>query len=286
MFYAVYIPTKPQSNINFSIGLRENIWGVKENYKSSIKGIENDDLIAFVHGITWIEDKEAMPPGFSRVSKEKISEFRGAVKKIIICKISKSYYFSESTVWKDDIYPHRFNFHIIKEFSANILFGIEFFNPDFVEAVRSSACKHGSLIPCIKIKKIDDIYSKNNEIIENIDDEFLVLEGKPLLKLHTYRERNIDLIKKKKESVFRFSGKLLCEICNFDFEIEYGELGKGYIECHHNNPLSLNVGVIQTKLDDLSLLCSNCHKMIHRRKPWISVEELRKIYERNEQIKS
>jgi putative restriction endonuclease len=30
-----------------------------------------------------------------------------------------------------------------------------------------------------------------------------------------------------------------------------------------------------TRLEDLALLCANCHRMIHRASPWLSVEELR-----------
>ena len=32
-----------------------------------------------------------------------------------------------------------------------------------------------------------------------------------------------------------------------------------------------------TKLEDLALICANCHRMIHAQKPWLSVEELRAI---------
>ena len=33
----------------------------------------------------------------------------------------------------------------------------------------------------------------------------------------------------------------------------------------------------KTRLNDLSLLCSNCHKMIHRKSPWLTIEQLKKI---------
>lgn len=41
-------------------------------------------------------------------------------------------------------------------------------------------------------------------------------------------------------------------------------MGKGYIECHHLIPLSNFQVIKETKLDDLALLCSNCHRMIHK----------------------
>ena len=34
-------------------------------------------------------------------------------------------------------------------------------------------------------------------------------------------------------------------------------------------------------IDDLSWVCSNCHRMIHRQKPWLSIEELNAVLQRN-----
>ena len=61
-----------------------------------------------------------------------------------------------------------------------------------------------------------------------------------------------------------------CNICGFDFEKTYGEIGKDYIEVHHITPigqLSTAEGYNGTDpQNDLIPLCSNCHSMIHRRK--------------------
>ena len=71
--------------------------------------------------------------------------------------------------------------------------------------------------------------------------------------------------------------KLKCEVCGFDFEKTYGKLGAGYIEVHHKKPVS--EGVRMTDLNsDLAMLCSNCHRMIHRgRDHMLTIEELKKI---------
>lgn len=115
---------------------------------------------------------------------------------------------------------------------------------------------------------------------ENLDwiDHTLVTEaseGKILTRDHIVRERSRKLVDAKKKSVLRKTGRLTCEACGFDFAKKYGEeLGKGFIECHHNKPLhSLRPGS-KTRLSDLSLLCSNCHRMIHRKQPWMEVEDL------------
>ncbi|HEX7304188.1 HNH endonuclease, partial [Lentzea sp.] len=67
---------------------------------------------------------------------------------------------------------------------------------------------------------------------------------------------------------------LACEVCGFDFESFYGERGKGFAEVHHAVPLHVT-GPTTTKLDDLVVLCSNCHRMIHRGKNWMTPDELR-----------
>lgn len=113
----------------------------------------------------------------------------------------------------------------------------------------------------------------------DIDEDEEFEEGKILTKLHKKRERNQKLIKTKKSQVLNKTGKLVCEICNFDFEKKYGKLGKGYIECHHNKPVSTLNKNETIKLLDLSILCSNCHRMIHRIKPWKSVAEMKEIIE-------
>ena len=70
-------------------------------------------------------------------------------------------------------------------------------------------------------------------------------------------------------------GFLSCDVCNFKFVDKYGLYGKDYIECHHTKPVSELRPGQKTKLSDLSLVCSNCHRMIHLKKPWLSIEELR-----------
>jgi 5-methylcytosine-specific restriction protein A len=51
----------------------------------------------------------------------------------------------------------------------------------------------------------------------------------------------------------------------------------GFMEVHHIKPLStLNPGG-KTTLDDLALLCANCHRMVHAQRPWLSMEELKTL---------
>ncbi len=106
-------------------------------------------------------------------------------------------------------------------------------------------------------------------------------EGKILTKSHIVRERNRKLAQKKKEKVRRESGRLVCEACGFEFTEKYGEeRGEGFIECHHTKPLrDLKPGSV-TRLNDLVLLCSNCHSMIHAKQPWLEMKELKRLIKR------
>ena len=103
-----------------------------------------------------------------------------------------------------------------------------------------------------------------------IEEEFF--EGEKKARFSNYYERNPRL---------RFAAISIhgyrCFVCDFDFEEKYGLRGKGYIEIHHLHPVSSLK--IETKIDpksDLVPVCSNCHRMIHRKKDGIlSVSELR-----------
>jgi 5-methylcytosine-specific restriction protein A len=106
-------------------------------------------------------------------------------------------------------------------------------------------------------------------------------EGRLLYRRHRTRERDQRLVKRKKDAALK-KGPLACEVCDFIFEEAYGELGKDYIECHHRRPLSES-GTTTTKLADLALLCSNCHRMAHRGNPWPTVEELRALVAQEDQ---
>ncbi|MGE8021527.1 HNH endonuclease [Peribacillus frigoritolerans] len=114
----------------------------------------------------------------------------------------------------------------------------------------------------------------------SIDEEEEFPEGKVLYRLHKQRERNSNVVKKKKQIAIE-ENKLKCEICKFDFFKTYGDLGEGFIECHHTIPVSNYKENTKTKLNDLVLVCSNCHRMLHRKRPWLSKEQLQDLLNSN-----
>jgi 5-methylcytosine-specific restriction protein A len=116
-----------------------------------------------------------------------------------------------------------------------------------------------------------DLVDANSAIGER--EEFEAPEGRLLTRVHQYRERNPALVKRKKTSIFQKFGRLSCEVCGFDFLKVYGERGRNFIECHHTVPVSTLGENGQTSLNDLALVCANCHRMIHASRPWWSIQE-------------
>ena len=123
--------------------------------------------------------------------------------------------------------------------------------------------------------------SLNNKLYaigeEAEDSSMFVNEGAVIYRLHKYYERNNKINNQKKAIHLKKYGQLDCEACDFNFHKTYGDLGKGYIECHHTTPLSQISGESITTLDDLALVCANCHRMIHRDIDAVSVRGLRGI---------
>ena len=113
------------------------------------------------------------------------------------------------------------------------------------------------------------------EVMEPGNDDMEAAEGRLLTSVHLIRERKPILVTKKKSKVLADTKKLECEACGFDFHKVYGSIGYGFAECHHTKPVSSLLPNEKTKLSDLAILCSNCHRMIHRSKPWLSVADLK-----------
>jgi predicted HNH restriction endonuclease len=113
--------------------------------------------------------------------------------------------------------------------------------------------------------------------IQPEDDESAFNEGAAFYRKHRFRERDPLIAEKAKAKRLAASGVLACEICSFDFVRAYGEMGSGFIEAHHTVPIAKLDGKSKTKICDLALVCSNCHRMLHRQKDVMTVQALRKF---------
>jgi 5-methylcytosine-specific restriction protein A len=76
----------------------------------------------------------------------------------------------------------------------------------------------------------------------------------------------------------------VCAVCGFDFSRVYGSLGEGFIHVHHIIPIGqIGEQYEINPITDLVPVCPNCHAMIHRMEPPLTIEELRKhIHERTD----
>ncbi len=137
----------------------------------------------------------------------------------------------------------------------------------------------------IKVRKIHKKYlqflnDKTDKILVEEDDEKHFPEGKEYFKPHRKRERNKKLVRIAKEQYLKNDPSLKCQVCGFSFSEFFGQVGIGFIEAHHIIPISKLKKETVTKVEDIALVCSNCHRMLHRRKAEKnSIKKLRKLIE-------
>jgi 5-methylcytosine-specific restriction protein A len=68
-----------------------------------------------------------------------------------------------------------------------------------------------------------------------------------------------------------------CQVCSFDFEKVYGNLGKGFIHVHHLKPLGeIGGSYLLDPINDLRPVCPNCHAMLHRSDPALGIDQLKR----------
>lgn len=101
----------------------------------------------------------------------------------------------------------------------------------------------------------------SNTTVEGDEPPKLAYEDATRFRMHKRIERNATLAKAVKQHL-----GYTCQVCDTNFEARYGEIGKEYIEAHHLKPLATLKGekVAMDPAKDFAVLCSNCHRMIHR----------------------
>ena len=69
-----------------------------------------------------------------------------------------------------------------------------------------------------------------------------------------------------------------CTVCNFNFEKQYGEIGKSFIHVHHIRAISsIGKEYRVNPVEDLRPVCPNCHAMLHKQHPQLSIDELKML---------
>ena len=120
---------------------------------------------------------------------------------------------------------------------------------------------------------------------DTTEDDYKPAEGITTLKeLRQYKtHRRIERTTDNSRKVKRELG-YTCQACGFNFKNTYGELSlnkkkEEFIEAHHIRQIQdLPEGeVVEFNIEDFAVLCSNCHRMVHRKNPPYSINEIKKI---------
>jgi len=132
-----------------------------------------------------------------------------------------------------------------------------------------------TVVPAQALEKAWTEHVRNICELQRDIEEEAYSEGRVNFRTHLVRERNRKLIADAKAAFKKKHKRLFCQVCGFDFKKAYGELGDGFIEAHHLLPISQKSAGSKTKISDLAIVCSNCHRMFHRMESGTSVEEMK-----------
>lgn len=106
---------------------------------------------------------------------------------------------------------------------------------------------------------------------DQVEDKIVYLEGATYKIVVNAYERDAAA---RKKCIQRWGYR--CSACGMSFEEKYGKLGRDFIHVHHLRPLSeIKEQYRVDPINDLRPVCPNCHAMLHRHKPALSIEELK-----------
>ncbi len=131
------------------------------------------------------------------------------------------------------------------------------------------------------VSAVEKTYGKKRKVYVYSEDA-MVVEGKISSKETIVRKRSKKLRAAAIEHYRQLDGKIYCAVCGFCFENRYGDIGKDFIEIHHENPVYQYSdegfeSYMSEAVKKVIPLCSNCHRMIHHdRKRPISIDDLKK----------
>lgn len=111
-----------------------------------------------------------------------------------------------------------------------------------------------------------------------VEDPF-AFEGAEKFVLHRAAERDPRIRMLKLKAFLKEHGKLFCEVCGFNFEETYGQIGRGLIEVHHLIPISEMEPDHKTTIDELMCICSNCHFAVHNGDADANLRSLRILFD-------
>ena len=108
------------------------------------------------------------------------------------------------------------------------------------------------------------------EEISSDYNEILIEGAKKMITVNFY-ERNC----RARQLCIKHYG-VKCQVCDFNFEKTYGEIGKDFIHVHHLTKVAdIKDNYEVDPIKHLKPVCPNCHAMIHRQEPPYTIEELK-----------
>jgi 5-methylcytosine-specific restriction protein A len=125
------------------------------------------------------------------------------------------------------------------------------------------------------LQNFTKISNSENIIYPNeIEDNNLFECAKKQITVNAYERSS----QARKECIEYYGYK--CQICNFDFEKVYGDIGKGFIHVHHIVDIStIDKNYKIDPIKDLRPVCPNCHAMLHTKKPAHSIKKIKNFIE-------
>jgi 5-methylcytosine-specific restriction protein A len=165
-------------------------------------------------------------------------------------------------------------------------------HPDRVERKGLRSTKTGRKVWNKYFSRPEDLHAVATHIRNGIiilsqeselpDEDDGIEEGATLWRVHRSRDRKGKKYRPKVITrVEKLYGRVQCEACRVTpFEQDVPQkIVEAMYEVHHIMPLAEVAGTTKTRLQDLALLCANCHRLLHaiyrQEKEWIGVEELR-----------
>jgi 5-methylcytosine-specific restriction protein A len=109
--------------------------------------------------------------------------------------------------------------------------------------------------------------------LETTDTIITYIEGSAIQITQTRYERNIYA---RKECLKHYGYS--CSVCDFNFEKFYGSLGYKFIHVHHLTQVAtIKQEYKVNPIQDLRPVCPNCHSMLHKQNPPLTIDELKTI---------
>ena len=173
------------------------------------------------------------------------------------------------------------------------------YDVDLAEALEAHAAVVKRGVNSIEIRETADnminlkskLFGQTNsgsamKLIEAVDkpeveaEKIVGREGRLLTRLHFYKERDRSFAQRVRDYFkHQWGGQLVCEACGCAPTKVYGQVGDSCIEVHHKVPIEQLQPDSVTVLDDMAIVCANCHRVVHSKKPCLTVNEVIELIE-------